>query len=636
MKSKFSVALPFFCAWVAGCSSLPVPSMPSMPSLPWSSTAKSDPTAEALFEEGNRNFNDKRYVRAIDNYSKIRSDHPFSPLITQVELKMADAYYRNQQYPEAINAFKEFQSMHPTNENIPFVILRLGQSYFDQFTSADRDQKNTEIAKGYFENVIANYPKSSQAAEAREKLARCLEYLAEHEFTVAQFYFQQQKYPAARDRFEEIVRKYKDTPTAVKSLYYLGESYRMEKNSLRATLAYEAVMQHYPNTKFAAEARTQLALVEKEKHDPLALLLMRDRRPSAGAAPEVQPDPALAKLRDLNLVAKTEVVYETPGDDKSMLRRFADKLNPFSSSDNSKKEEPKSDNTVEVLAKRNQAQKNGESSGLLASLWPFGAKDSKAAAATDARQTSGLVSQIDESLKQKGIDSSARQSALKPPPEDLPKTDDLAKGPPAPTDTAALLSAIDGNLKKSGKSAAELPPPPEAAEALKDATLAQERIAKAPANQATQDVQSSGILSSIDQKLRSKGVEPGKFEAPPTAQEVKATSVQKPPSRNVELEPKVTLEKGPLFLNPMEIPGPEKAAPSANTATNKPSETDSTVMEAPSRVLVKGPIQQQAAAPKAVETKKPFPGQDDEPKGVLDQIRQDVESASKVLNPFRW
>jgi outer membrane protein assembly factor BamD len=623
MRIKSSVAA-LLLTGLAGCSSL------SMPSLPWGSRAKSDPTAEALFEEGNRNFNEKRFVRAIDNYSKIITDHPFSPMITEVELKIADAFYRNQQYPEAINAFKEFQSMHPTNENIPFVTLRLGQAHFDQFTSTDRDQKNTEIAKGYFENVITTYPKSPQAAEAKEKLAKCLEYLAEHEFNVAQFYYQQEKYPAARDRFEEIVRKYKDTPTAVKSLFYLGESYRNEKNSLRATLAYEAVIQHYPNSKFAADARTQLAQVEKEKHDPLALLLMRDRRPSAGVVPEVQPDPSLAKLRDLKLIAKTEVVDEKPGDEKGMLRRFADKLNPFSSSD--KKDEQKSESAIELLAKRNQAQKKEESSGLLASLWPFGSKDTKSAANSDAKAT-GLVNQIDESLKQKGIDSTARQT-LKPPPAELPKTDDLAKAPPPPTDTAALLSSIDGNLKKSGKNAAELPPPPEAAEGFKDAAAIQERIAKATPNQAPQDVKSSGILSGIDQKLKSKGVEPGKFEQAPAAQEVKTSTAQKPQARNIEIEPKVTLEKGPLYLSPAEVPAQEK--PAASGTTSKPEDNDGTTKQSPSRVLVKGPIQQQAAAPKPTEAKQPSSGQDDEPKGVFDQLRQDIESASKALNPFRW
>jgi len=313
--------------------------MPSMPSFSWRSGPKADATAEALFDEGMRSFNEKRYVRAIDNFSKLRTDYPFSPQVTQVELKIADAYYLNQQYPEAINAFKEYQSMHPTNENIPFVLLRLGQSHFDQFTSTDRDQKNTEIAKGYFENVVNSYPKSPQAVEAKEKLAKCLEYLAEHEFNVAFFYFKQEKYPAARDRFEEIVRKYKDTPTAVKSLFYLGESYRNEKNVIRAGLAYEALIEHYPQTKFAADAKAQLASLDNEKRDPLALLLMRDRRPTTAPTPEVKEDPALAKLKDINLVAKTEVVHEEPGDEKGLIRRVADKLNPFSSSSSPKKGE---------------------------------------------------------------------------------------------------------------------------------------------------------------------------------------------------------------------------------------------------------------------------------------------------------
>ena len=234
-KLTITILLSSYLLW-SGCSSL---SLPSLPSLPWSSSAaKADPTAEALFEEGTRNFTDKKYVRAIDSFTKIKTDHPFSPLVTQAELKVADAYYLNEQFPEAINLFKEYQSLHPTSEHNAFVTLRLGQAHFDQFTAIDREQKNTELAKGYFEAVITNHPKSPQAAVAKEKLAQAVEYLAEHEFAAAHFYFQQQKYPAARDRFEEIVRKYRDTSTAVKSLYFLGESYRQEKNSPRAALAF--------------------------------------------------------------------------------------------------------------------------------------------------------------------------------------------------------------------------------------------------------------------------------------------------------------------------------------------------------------------------------------------------------------
>jgi len=588
-----------------------------MPSFSWRSGPKADATAEALFDEGMRSFNEKRYVRAIDNFSKLRTDYPFSPEITQVELKIADAYYLNQQYPEAINAFKEYQSMHPTNENIPFVLLRLGQAHFDQFSNTERDQKNTEIAKGYFENVISSYPKSPQAAEAKEKLAKCLEYLAEHEFNIAFFYFKQEKYPAARDRFEEIVRKYKDTPVAVKSLFYLGESYRNEKNVIRASLAYEALIEHYPQTKFAADAKAQLASLDNEKRDPLALLLMRDRRPTTAPTPEVKEDPALAKLKDINLVAKTEVVHEEPGDEKGLIRRVADKLNPFSSSSSPKKEEKPSETVMETLAKRGQAQKEAQQK-------------------EESSKANKLVGQIDDSLKQKGIDPATHETNLKPPAPDLPNTDDLSAPPPKATDTAALLSSVDSSLKRSGKDGTELPPTPEAAEGFKNAAAAQAEIAKRPQpEEPPKDVQSSGILSSIDQKLAAKGVQPGQFDKPPTAEEVKAAAIeQSRANTKLELEPKLSVEKGPLFLSPGNVEIGDKPATLPET---NPSDAPSATAEVSSRVLVKGPIRTETNAnAKETAAKRPSSSTDDESKGVFDQLRQEVESASKVLNPFRW
>lgn len=635
MRIRSNAALFLAIISAAGCSSV---SLPSMPSIPWFSSApKDDLTAEGLFEEGTRAFNEKKYVRAIDNFTKLRTDNPFSPLVTQAEIKIADAYYLNQQYPEAINAFKEFQSMHPTNEQVPFVTLRLGQAHFDQFTSTDRDQKTTEIAKGYFETVVTKYPKSPQAAEAQVKLAKALEYLAEAEFNVADFYLKQERYGAAQDRFEEIIRKYKDTPTAVKSLFYLGESYRLGKNGVRAALAYEALIQHYPQSKFAAEARTQLAAVEKEKRDPLALLLMRDRRPGAVATPEVKEDPALAKLRDLNLVAKKDVVYEEPGDEKGFLRRFADKINPFSSSDDDKQETAKKVETkpvsgLEMLSRRNEEKKK-ESGGFFASLWPFGGNDTKDNAKTSGNNPASVVTQVDESLKQKGIDPQANQAALQPPKADLPKPE---PGPAPTKDPVALLSSIDANLQKSGKNATELPPTPESAEAFRNAAATQAAIARAEQG-SRQEVPSSSILSSIDQKLKAQGVEPGGFAKPPSAEEIKAAAAQKPQSRNVELEPKLVLEKGPLFLKPTEIQPSTTAAPEIKKPQAKPESADS-ASAPPARSLVKGPVQPATttSAASLAETKKPASSQDEAPKGMFDQMRQDMENVGKVLNPFRW
>jgi hypothetical protein len=346
------------------------------------------------------------------------------------------------------------------------------------------------------------------------------------------------------------------------------------------------------------------------------------------------------------LVAKKEVVNEEPGDEKGFFRRVADKLSPFSSSDSDKKadnvksEVKKPETGIDVITKQQQAQKQ-ENSGFFSSLWPFCSKETKQIAQSSASNSAAVISQVDESLKQKGIDDTARQAASKPPAANLPKEEVK----PAPVvDTAALLSTIDGNLQKTGKSAAELPPPPEAAAAFRDFASNQAALAKSAAqNNSPQNLQTSGVLSSIDQKLKAQGVEPGKFDRPPTAEELKAAAAQRPQVKSVELEPKLALEKGPLFLNPSEV-GPLEnsgSSPIVTSDVKKPEskpEPGETVREAPNRVLVKGPVPTQSTASiaKPVEPKTSSTSQSDEPKGVFDQMRQDMDSIGKVLNPFRW
>lgn len=633
MKAKLILLATLIGSGSVGCSSVPLPSLPSLPSLPWSgSTVNSDPTVEQLFADGMRYYNEKKYARAIDAFTKIKTDFPFSPLLIDVSLKIADAYYLNEQYPEAINAFKEFQSMHPTNENIPFVVYRLGQAHFDQFRSADRDQKNTEIAKGYFEQVVTKYPKSPYAAPAKEKLAKSIEYLSEHDFNVAQFYLREEKYPAARDRFEEIVRRYRGTPAAVKSLFYLGESYRQEGNIVKAALAYEALIQHYPESKFAAEAKKQLAQLGKEKNDPLAMLLMRDGRRSGSPATET----ADGKPADIALVAKNEIVFEEPGDDKSLFRRVIDKINPFSDDGKKKNDDQPPPSWQELMAKKKATEKE-QPPGFMASLWkginPFGGRDSKDA---NKKNDGAVVNQIDDSLQQKGINAESQITALRAPAAALPE-------PPAPVqtmDTGKLFGEIDSGLKKSGREVTELTPP-EAPETLKNPAMLQELAAKNKAAAAddaeAKKVTTSGLLGSIDQKLQRDGLAPASFEPPPAVSERKEPAVKKDSSKQVEIEPKLVLETGPLFLNPAETQGITGATPETSSEGKKPESADKEpAARNIAKTLVRGPTQTQAAIAKPEEETKPVPGQNQENKGAFDQLRQDLDSIGKVLNPFRW
>src|SRR6185295_11630412 len=167
---------------------------------------------------------------------------------------------------------------------------------------------------------------------------------------------------------------------------------------------------------------------------------------------------------------------------------------------------------------------------------------------SNATNTSGLVAGIDQSLNQKGIDSQSRQATLKAPAADLPKPEPVVARPP--TDTGVLLGSIDANLQKSGTNPNQMPQAPAAAAAFNDLSIVQAAVA---ASDKKPSPPTSEILSSIDQKLRAKGVEPAKFETPPPAQ-VKEASAPKPQPKTVELNSKLTVEKGPLFLSPGDTP----------------------------------------------------------------------------------
>jgi hypothetical protein len=91
-----------------------------------------------------------------------------------------------------------------------------------------------------------------------------------------------------------------------------------------------------------------------------------------------------------------------------------------------------------------------------------------------------------------------------------------------------------------------------------------------------------------------------------------------------------------LFLEPTDIPAHEGENLEQQNPPNQKEQAQGE-REFPA-ALVKGPAQPQPASPavKTPEPRKPVFGQEEEPKGVFQQLRDDIDNASKILNPFRW
>lgn len=184
-------------------------------SIKWG--ADDDPKAlppETLIVQGMEAYDVGDYGAAIKSFNAILDEHPFSAQAILAELKIADAHYYNKQYTEAKTLYKEFEERHPTNEAIPYIIFQSGMSDLARSDRIDRDVSGPQDAIKSFTRLIQAYPQSPYSKEARGRIKEAKEFIANHEYFVADFYIRSEKYTEAQHRLKYLLAIYPDSTVA--------------------------------------------------------------------------------------------------------------------------------------------------------------------------------------------------------------------------------------------------------------------------------------------------------------------------------------------------------------------------------------------------------------------------------------
>ncbi len=173
-----------------------------------------DYPAKSLLAKGMDDYNVGKYFTAIEFFQEILNRYPFSPEAPLAELKAADCSYYLDRYQEALVLYEEFANRHPTNESIPYVLYQKGMSNFKQIDRVDRDPSGATKAIDFFKQLLKSYPSSPYTAEAKAKIDAAGEYLADHEFFVAEYYVRAEKYDQAKVRLKYLLAKYPEKAVA--------------------------------------------------------------------------------------------------------------------------------------------------------------------------------------------------------------------------------------------------------------------------------------------------------------------------------------------------------------------------------------------------------------------------------------
>ncbi len=164
-----------------------------------------------LVKKGMDAYNRGKYFVALEYFNKILDSHRFTTEAVLAELKVADCKYYQEKYTEAYIFYEKFEEMHPTNEAIPYVMYQKAMCYYKRIDTIDRDITGATKAIERFQLLLKAYPDSPYAEDALSKIVTAKEFLAKHEFIVAEFYIRTDQTKQAKYRLNYLLTMFPET-----------------------------------------------------------------------------------------------------------------------------------------------------------------------------------------------------------------------------------------------------------------------------------------------------------------------------------------------------------------------------------------------------------------------------------------
>ncbi len=182
-------------------------------------------TVDMLYDKAFASFNRQAYKQAIEEFEEVERQHPYSEWAAQAQVMAAYSAYRGGQFDDAVVILDRFVKLHPTHPSAPYAYYLIALSYYTQISDVGRDQKATEQARAALDDVIARFPDSDYARDAKLKRDLTEDHLAGKEMQVGRYYLKRRDYAAALKRFRYVVDQFQTTSHTPEALHRLVECY---------------------------------------------------------------------------------------------------------------------------------------------------------------------------------------------------------------------------------------------------------------------------------------------------------------------------------------------------------------------------------------------------------------------------
>ncbi len=194
-----------------------------------------DTGEQQMYEQVQTALANGNYSESVRGLQLLESRYPFGEYAEQAQLELIYAHYKAYEHEAAVEAADRFIRLHPQNPSVDYAYYMKGLSayignedIFDRFAPTDvslRDTSHVKEAFGEFAQLVARYPDSPYAADARARMILLRNLLARHEIIVANYYLRRGAYLAATNRGAYVVENFQHTPAIADGLAVMAQGY---------------------------------------------------------------------------------------------------------------------------------------------------------------------------------------------------------------------------------------------------------------------------------------------------------------------------------------------------------------------------------------------------------------------------
>ncbi len=217
-------------------------------------------SAAELYSRARAQYDKGDWTKAKLAFESLVYSYPGAAIIDSAQYFLAMCSYNLKDYVVAADEFRRLRTRYP---NSPLVdggdlmhcraLMRIAPK------NAALDQEKTREAITELNLFKDNHPLSPNLASVDSLLHQAYERLSRRDFRTANLYQRLGRYQAARIYFQQVIDNYTDSPYVPDCLFNMAEGYRKQDSSDRALEYYEKMLYLYPDAENVAKAKKRIA-----------------------------------------------------------------------------------------------------------------------------------------------------------------------------------------------------------------------------------------------------------------------------------------------------------------------------------------------------------------------------------------